>query len=51
MDRGIWQAIAHGVAKCQAQLRDFHFQWVERWPQKMFPPRTCEQDRIWEKGL
>ena len=37
-DRGIWQAIAHGVAKSRAQLRDFHFQWLEWWPQKMFAP-------------
>ena len=24
-DRGAWQAIAHGVAKSQTQLSDFHF--------------------------
>ena len=23
---------------------DFHFQWVEQWPQRIFPPRTCEHD-------
>ena len=28
MDRGAWQAPAHGVTKSQTWLSDFHFQWV-----------------------
>ena len=30
MDRGAWQATAHGVAKSQTRLSDFHFHFCER---------------------
>ena len=28
MDRGVWQATAHGVAKSQKQLSDYHFHFI-----------------------
>ena len=34
MDRGVWQAIVHGVAKSQTWLSDIHFYFKVKWGHK-----------------
>ena len=48
MDRRTWQANAHGFAKCQTQLSDWHFRFPLNLNVEILTLNTWEGELIWK---